>query len=137
MKLAAKTVLLATLLVGSSIASALPATAAASCNGSGWLCFKEVDLIPPISNNFGNVSGTNANWSALSSPWGNWDNRADWFRNDGTTHNACVHIGYNHNTTPRALILKGVTWDEAGVNGAGFKNAVSSNKWTTSSTTCA
>ena len=91
------------------------ASAAPSCSGAGYLCFKDYER---ASSPYGSVSGSNPNWSAFG-----WDDKADWFRNDGLTHNACIYSGYNYSVYWYHL-SRGETQE--------WRNKVSSNNWTTS-----
>jgi hypothetical protein len=94
------------------------AFAASSCAGAGYLCFFDYE-----TDQFGNVSGNNTSWGALP---GNWDARADWFYNQGTSKNVCVFQNHGY-TGSRYTILRGKTWQ--------WSNYGRSNLWT-SATSC-
>lgn len=67
----------------------------------------------------GYVSGDNRFWGAFG-----WNDRADQFGNDGTTHSNCLYQHSNCGGTP-LLLRRGVA--------ANWSNIVSSNRWTTAS----
>lgn len=71
------------------------------------------------TNACGYVSGTNANWSSFG-----WNDRADEFGNDGTTHSVCIYKDSSYRGGG-VFLRRGyaVTW----------RNIVSSNRWTTGS----
>ena len=102
-------------LLGVQAGTEKTASADTSCAGAGYLCFKDYER---ASSPYGNVSGTNPDWRAFG-----WDNKADWFRNDGRTHNACIYSGYSYSVSWYHL-SRGETQE--------WRNIVSSNNWTTS-----
>jgi len=88
---------------------------------SGYLCF--VDL---YDGRCGKVSGTNSNWTDF-----NWNDKADYFYNNGNSYNVCVyeHAGYNPG---RWGWIHGSTYIKRGeYHSASY--GVSSNRWTSSS----
>ncbi|HKP59837.1 MAG TPA: hypothetical protein VJV78_24100 [Polyangiales bacterium] len=68
----------------------------------------------------GHLFDWNDNWNDFG-----WGNRADDFRNDGRTHNACIYPSVNYQGVPRHLIRGQVTR---------WYDTVDSNAWTTSPT---
>lgn len=89
-----------------------PASAAPSCLGPKYLCFRDY-----ATGEYGSVPGTNAWWGALE---GGWNDRADWFFNQGTQCNVRIYKDINHAGEHRTLpIGTTVVW----------YNVVSSNKW--------
>ncbi len=107
--------LAAVLLLG-SLAPGGRAAAAAQCRGAGYLCIYDF-----ASGRTGNFSSYNPNWGIYG-----WNDRADWFRNDGRTHTACVYK-YTSYRSPFITILKGdIVWP-----GNDFQaNFGRSNNWT-------
>ncbi len=91
---------------------ALPdkASAASNCAGPGYLCVYDSNPQIPPGGRYGNFAGTNPSWAPYA-----WCKRADWFRNDGRTHNACVYekTGYSglRRTIPRGTVW---TWPNFG-----------------------
>jgi hypothetical protein len=87
-------------------------SAYAMCN-AGYTCFKDYE-----ANKWGQVKDNNSNWGYFG-----WNDRPDWFKNYGRTHNNCLyqHAGYGGS---RVLLKRGqsIVW----------RNIVSSNKWTKS-----
>lgn len=63
-----------------------PASAAGSCNGPGWLCFYDYNTAQ-----YGNVAGNNSNWGAFG-----WNDRADWFYNQGNFCQVTVYQNANY-----------------------------------------
>jgi hypothetical protein len=94
--------------------------AAEMCKGPGWLCFVDFD----DNGNVGNVAGNNPSWAALP---GGWSNRADFFANDGITHQVCIYDLTSYRGS-RMLLQRG----EATL----WYNVVSSNRWTRSINVC-
>jgi hypothetical protein len=70
---------------GAFITAATPASAAGSCAGAGWLCFYDYD-----TSQYGNVAGDNADWRAFG-----WNDRAEWFYNQGNYCNVTVYEHIN------------------------------------------
>jgi hypothetical protein len=91
---------------------------------SGFLAFAETTFPNEVC---GYVAGKNPNWALL--PGRNWDNKADAFWNRGTTHNACIYTGTGYKGSAR-LIRR----NESVIDVPAWKNVVSSNHWTTTST---
>lgn len=87
-----------------------PVLAAASCGGAGYLCFYDNG-----TSQYGNVSGNNNNWGNFG-----WNDRADWFYNQGTSCSVRVFQHINKGGAAHR-IYKGysLTWS----------NIVSSNLW--------
>jgi hypothetical protein len=118
----------ATTLAVASLASVLGLVALASpaiahdcmSYSPGWLCFEDNNILPPYPT--GGVEGTNSNWGAFG-----WDNKADYFRNDGNTHRVCIYNGYG---------FEGYWFNLAIGASVTYYDRVSSNKWTTTSTSC-
>ena len=104
---------LAALMVGPGSAQA-----AASCAGPGYLCFYDYQ-----SQQYGNVAGSNRAWSAFG-----WNDRADWFYNQGTSCNVRLYRDrdYNENSLPW-FKSSYITLDRGQT--ASWTNEVSSNKW--------
>ena len=100
----------ATALGGSLVMSQSPASAAGSCAGAGYLCFYDYGTAT-----YGNVSGNNGYWGNFG-----WNDRADWFYNQGTSCTVRVYKDINGGGGGYA-ITRGSTlrWD----------NVVSSNYW--------
>ena len=110
--------LFATVLSASLVAAT--AHAADACNGRGWLCLYDNEHPNPNSP-YGNLFEDNRDWGSFG-----WSNRADWYKNDGATHNVCLYdlTGY---LGDNRFIPRNAGWyyyDE-------FRNRVSSNDWTT------
>ena len=95
---------------GAMVASAVPAHAASSCAGAGYLCFYDYGTAQ-----YGNVSGNNGYWGNFG-----WNDRADWFYNQGNSCTVRVYKDLNGGGGGYA-ITRGSTlrWD----------NIVSSNYW--------
>lgn len=89
------------------------ASAAASCAGAGYLCFYDSQ-----TSQYGSFAGDN-NW------WGTygWNDRADWFKNDGRQMHVCVYADINRGGAAW-FIPRNAQWY------SGPSNAVSSNAWT-------
>jgi hypothetical protein len=111
-----KRAFLTTLAILTVTASALVSTpsAYASCE-LGKTCFLDYE-----SNQWGQVEFDNKNWTAFG-----WNDRADYFYNNGRTHNICLH--QHANEDPRG-------WGERRIVTRGqslyWPNIVSSNRWT-------
>jgi len=107
---AAKVLVPAPFVMSATLAVAAPAEAASSCKGAGYLCFYDY-----ASAQYGSVAGNNANWGAFG-----WNDRADWFRNDGRS---CTVRVYQHINGQGAgyAIPRGSTLS--------WSNIVSSNYW--------
>lgn len=91
--------------------SAGEAHASSSCSGAGYLCFYDY-----ATSNYGNLAGTNANWAVFG-----WNNRADWFYNQGNYQQVCIYAGTTYAGSSYNL-WRGETYEWA--------NTVSSNRWT-------
>jgi hypothetical protein len=87
-----------------------PVLAAASCGGAGYLCFYDYH-----TSQYGNVSGNNNNWGNFG-----WDERADWFYNQGVSCSVRVYQGLTK-TGPVLTIARGKTLY--------WYNIVRSNLW--------
>lgn len=109
-KLFATLAALAVLPLAGLFATAQPAAAAASCAGPGYLCFLDYETWQ-----YGNVSGNNLNWTDFG-----WNDRADWFRNDGTQCNVRIYQHKDYAGAFRTLPRGGVDR---------WYDIVSSNKW--------
>lgn len=97
----------------------LPSASAAACGErSGFLRMANYDVSP---TNCGFVSGSNPDWSALA---GNWNNKADYFYNNGNTHHVCVYAGTNYH--------QGWHMIRRGRGLTPTRNFGRSNNWTTS-----
>lgn len=112
----ARLALAAALGLPAGMSAPAPVSASSSCSGAGYLCFYDNE-----TNNYGNVEGTNPDWRDFG-----WNDRADLFKNDGRTHNACVYenIEYNKNPGGRWYIPRNATWYSV------LANKISSNDWT-------
>ncbi|MGL5810752.1 MAG: hypothetical protein ACRCYQ_12485 [Nocardioides sp.] len=116
---AARALAIGAIAAGSALATSAPSEAAPRCLGAGYLCFKDF-----ATGEYGNFRYDNDNWGRYG-----WNDRADWFRNDGV--NCSVRIYENARPDPRGRGL-----------GAGYRigrgevfqssswyNRVSSNYW--------
>ena len=95
---------------GAAAVTTGPASAAASCAGAGYLCFYDYNTAQ-----YGNVAGNNSNWGAFG-----WNDRADWFYNQGTS---CSVRVYQHASGG------GSGYSIARGNTLSWANIVSSNYW--------
>jgi len=102
--------------IGASVGVARTASAASSCAGAGYLCFYDY-----ATAQYGNLFGNNVDWRAFD-----WNDRADVFKNDGTTSNSCVFQNINYGGTVWFIPRNGTWYDVP-------DNTVSSNRWITSS----
>ena len=100
-------------ILGMSTLGTNAASAAAACQGAGYLCFFDAE-----SGQYGSFAGDN-DW------WGNygWNDRADYFKNDGRQMNVCVYADIRYGGGAW-LIPRNATWY------GGPYNVISSNKWT-------
>lgn len=85
---------IAALVAAILLISVQPALAASSCIGAGWLCLW--DDQGPSGNRYGNLYSDNHDWRLLSHPYGNWNDRADWFWNSSTNNKACLFRDINY-----------------------------------------
>src|SRR5262245_44321304 len=102
--------------LAASVGMASEASAASSCRGAGYLCFYDYN-----SAQYGNLFVNNADWRSFG-----WNDRADIFKNDGTTSNSCVYQHINFAGTVWFIPRNGVWYDVP-------DNVISSNWWTTGS----
>lgn len=99
-----------------SISAAYFASSAYAMCDAGYTCFQDYDAKP---KKWGQVKGTNSNWGRFG-----WNDKADWFFNNGRTYSNCIYEHANYRGS-RVLLKRGwaVEW----------RNIVSSNRWTKAS----
>lgn len=108
-RIIASAVAVAALTTGGVLAPA--ASASAACGPAGALCFQDRDGTGSI----GNVFANNSWWGAFA-----WNDRADWFYNNGTQCGAAVFKNANFGGSWR--------WMDRGY-AVNWYNVVSSNNW--------
>jgi len=97
------------------VSAATPAAAATSCQGAGYLCV--YDNATP-SSPWGSIPGNVTNWTNLT---GNWNDRADWYENHGTSCNVDLYVNANYLGASTVLLMgESTDWRP---------NSVSSNRW--------
>lgn len=113
-------------LIASSAAVIAWSHGASAC-ALGYTCFED-----DATNAKARVQYNNDNWGNFG-----WNNRADWFQNNGRYSNNCIYDGYNQKGA-KFMLYRGQTLFtfSGNVSGTGvatrpyWKNRVSSNKWT-------
>jgi hypothetical protein len=105
--------------LGCGLLAANPA-AAKPCSGDHpkYLDFRDYGTNP---DRCAWVEGTNANWATFQ---GDWNNKADYFKNNGKTHNVCVYDkteGWVNDDTAYMMYIG---------DSMEIPNLVSSNWWT-------
>lgn len=67
--------------LGAVVAHSRVSSASGGCRGAGYLCLYDIE-----TSAYGNLAGSNLDWRKF-----HWNDRADWFKNDGRTSNVCVY----------------------------------------------
>lgn len=83
---------------------------------AGYTCFGDTEK--------GTTSGVyydNKDWAAFG-----WNDRADWFRNNGRYDDICLYVNKNYSGSKFCLI-RGQSFYPG--KGSAFRNSISSNRW--------